>query len=89
MVPIAPHVRHRGYFITETAGAGDQESGEHESPEGFTLRVCVARPFRQRMAPAGRAASPRASMHSVDSAHRGPAGPSPVRRATATGSHRR
>ena len=43
MVAGKPRVRRRGFFLhSETAGEPD--TGEHENPEGFVVRVRVARP---------------------------------------------
>ena len=37
-----PHVRRRGFFLHSTDGS-EPETGEHENPEGFTVRVRIAR----------------------------------------------
>jgi hypothetical protein len=37
-----PHVRRRGFFLHSDT-TGEPDSGEHENPEGFVVRVRVAR----------------------------------------------
>jgi hypothetical protein len=83
-----PQARHRGYFLTESADAGEPEAGEHESPEGFIFRVRPIRPLRQRVAAARRTATRRHLRGSVNSATDRQARPSPVRTEIGTGSHR-
>jgi hypothetical protein len=42
-----PRARHRGFFLhSETTG--EPESGELENPEGFVVRVRIARPAAPR-----------------------------------------
>jgi hypothetical protein len=41
-----PHVRRRGFFLHSTDG-NEPDTGEHENPEGFGVRVRVA-PRRER-----------------------------------------
>ena len=36
-----PHVRRRGFFLHSTDG-NEPDTGEHENPEGFGVRVRVA-----------------------------------------------
>lgn len=37
-----PRVRHRGFFLH--SDSGEPDSGEHENPEGFAVRVRIDRP---------------------------------------------
>ena len=37
-----PRVRRRGFFLHSTDGS-EQETGEHENPEGVAVRVKIAR----------------------------------------------
>jgi len=37
-----PHVRRRGFFL-HSADTGDPDNGEHEDPEGFVVRLRVAK----------------------------------------------
>ncbi len=34
-----PRVRRRGFFLHSATDAPEQDSGEHDNPEGFTVRV--------------------------------------------------
>ncbi len=43
-----PHVRHRGFFLH--SDSGEPDSGEHENPEGFAVRVRIDRPTVPRHA---------------------------------------
>jgi len=36
-----PHARHRGFFLH--SDTGEPDTGEHENPEGFVVRVRTAR----------------------------------------------
>ena len=38
-----PRVRRRGFFLHSDT-TGEPETGEHENPEGFTVRVRISRP---------------------------------------------
>ena len=38
-----PRVRRRGFFLHSDT-AGEPDTGEHENPEGFVVRVRIARP---------------------------------------------
>ena len=52
-----PHVRRRGFFL-HSSESGDLDTGEHENPEGFGVRVRVnADPVPRRMASSGRSSS--------------------------------
>ena len=42
-----PRLRHRGFFLHSTDGEGP-ETGEHENPEGFVVRVRLSRPTARR-----------------------------------------
>ena len=48
-----PHVRRRGFFLHSDT-TGEPDTGEHENPEGFTVRVRIARRGLQREAGASR-----------------------------------
>jgi hypothetical protein len=37
-----PRVRRRGFFL-HSADTGDSDTGEHENPEGFTVRIRAAK----------------------------------------------
>ena len=43
-----PRVRHRGFFLHSDTGESD--SVDHENPEGFVIRVRIARPASPRHA---------------------------------------
>ena len=53
MVAYEPRVRRRGFFLHSPEG-GEPDTGEHENPEGFVVRVRASRraamppPDRQR-----------------------------------------
>jgi hypothetical protein len=53
-----PRVRRRGFFLHSDT-TGEPETGEHENPEGFVVRVRIGRPSfpRQVSAAAARPAS--------------------------------
>ena len=52
-----PRVRRRGFFL-HSSDSGDADTGEHENPEGFGVRVRVSRPSVPRqMANRGRSHS--------------------------------
>ena len=55
-----PRVRRRGFFL-HSADGSEPDTGEHENPEGFGVRVRVASPAipRRSRAAAGRAPTPR------------------------------
>jgi hypothetical protein len=42
-----PRVRRRGFFLHSDT-TGDHDTGEHENPEGFVVRVRIARPSAAR-----------------------------------------
>ena len=49
-----PRVRRRGFFL-HSADTGDSDTGEHENPEGFTVRIRADKPSVPRqMASSGR-----------------------------------
>ena len=49
-----PRVRRRGFFLHSTDGS-EPETGEHENPEGFTVRVRISRsPAPRQLASSGR-----------------------------------
>ncbi len=49
-----PHVRRRGFFLHSSDGS-EAEVGELENPEGFTVRVRIARsPSPRQFASSGR-----------------------------------
>ena len=52
-----PHVRRRGFFL-HSAETGESDAGEHESSEGFPVRIRVAKPSAPRqVASSGRSHS--------------------------------
>jgi hypothetical protein len=75
-----PRVRRRGFFLHSTDGS-EQETGEHENPEGVAVRVKIARsPAPRQFASQGR---------QLRTAGRTDEGRSQVRSASATGSRQR
>ena len=42
MDAVEPHVRRRGFFLHSDT-AGDADAGEYENPEGFPVRIRMAR----------------------------------------------
>ncbi len=49
-----PRVRRRGFFLHSSDAEG-HETGEHDNPEGFTVRVRIARsPAPRQFASSGR-----------------------------------
>ena len=48
-----PRLRHRGFFL-HSADVTEPDSGEHENPEGFTVRVRTNRPSTPRQFTGGR-----------------------------------
>jgi hypothetical protein len=84
-----PHLRRRGLFAD--LGAGDPDTGEHESTEGISIRVGFARPRLQRSIVSAATRRPAtavrpASAESVSSAHESAAfAGSAFRSAIATG----
>jgi hypothetical protein len=56
-----PRVRRRGFFL-HSAEPGDSDTGEHENPEGFTVRVRAAKRSVPRQAGSGRSQN----RHSID-----------------------
>jgi hypothetical protein len=54
-----PRVRRRGFFLHSDT-TGEPETGEHENPEGFTVRVRISRPSvpRQVSSVSGRSRTP-------------------------------
>ena len=59
-----PRVRHRGFFLH--SDNGEPDSGEHENPEGFTVRVRNARPTVPRQAVSFSAGRSRTSARAED-----------------------
>lgn len=54
MVAREPQLRRRGFFL-HSSDSGEPDTGEHENPEGFGVRVRVSRPSASRqMAGSGR-----------------------------------
>jgi hypothetical protein len=52
MVAYEPRLRHRGFFLHSSEG-GEPDSGEHENPEGFIVRVRFpGHPVARKMASA-------------------------------------
>ena len=53
-----PHVRRRGFFLHSSTGEAD--SGEHENPEGFVVRIRIGRRAtpRQVALSGGRSSTP-------------------------------
>jgi hypothetical protein len=89
MNPGEPQLRRRGYFLTQTVDPVEAETGDFESPEGFTLRVRIVRPLRSRAAIAARGAhgsGPRCAGRVPD--HR-TTSPCSVKSATVIDTHRR
>ena len=75
-----PRVRRRGFFLHSTDGS-EQETGEHENPEGVAVRVKIARsPAPRQFASQGR---------QLRTAGRTDEGRSQVRSVSATGSRQR
>ncbi len=48
-----PRVRHRGFFLHSDT-TGEPDTGEHENPEGFIVRVRLTRPALARQVGGGR-----------------------------------
>jgi hypothetical protein len=59
-----PRVRHRGFFLH--SDAGEPDTGEHENPEGFTVRVRINRPAVPRQAAGFSAGRSRTSARAED-----------------------
>ena len=75
-----PRVRRRGFFLHSTDGS-EQETGEHDNPEGVAVRVRIARsPAPRQFASQGR---------QLRTAGRTDEGRSQVRSVSATGSRPR
>ena len=75
-----PRLRRRGFFLHSTDGS-EQETGEHENPEGVAVRVKIARfPAPRQFASQGR---------QLRTAGRTDEGRSQVRSVSATGSRQR
>ena len=75
-----PRLRRRGFFLHSTDGS-EQETGEHENPEGVAVRVKIARsPAPRQFASQGR---------QLRTAGRTDEGRSQVRSASAIGSRPR
>ena len=75
-----PRVRRRGFFLHSTDGS-EQETGEHENPEGVAVRVRVDRsPAPRQFASQGR---------QLRTTARTDEGRSQVRSVSATGSRQR
>ena len=52
-----PRLRHRGFFLNSSEG-GEPDTGEHENPEGFIVRVRFpSTPIPRRMTSARRRVS--------------------------------
>jgi hypothetical protein len=52
-----PRVRHRGFFL-HSPDSGEPDTGEHENPEGFVVRLGQSKnPIPRQMASAPRAVS--------------------------------
>ena len=50
-----PRVRRRGFFLHSSDAEGGHDQGEHENPEGFTVRTRIARsPAPRQFASSGR-----------------------------------
>ena len=49
-----PRVRRRGFFLHSSDAEGGYDTGEHENPEGFTVRVRIARSPAPRQFASGR-----------------------------------
>ena len=47
MVAREPQLRRRGFFL-HSSDTGEPDTGEHENPEGFIVRVSVKRPSASR-----------------------------------------
>jgi hypothetical protein len=43
-----PRLRRRGFFLHSDT-TGDSDAGEHENPEGFTIRIRISRPSSRRI----------------------------------------
>ncbi len=50
MDPFEPHVRRRGYFLSEAGDSDVAELGESESAEGITYRIRIVRPQVKQVA---------------------------------------
>ena len=56
-----PRVRRRGFFL-HSADTGDSDTGEHENPEGFVVRVRAAKgSVPRQMAGSGRSQNRRST----------------------------
>jgi hypothetical protein len=85
-----PRVRHRGFFLHSDT-TGEPDTGEHENPEGFIIRVRFARrSARRQVARRGAAlrATTRQAGRSKASAEHG-AGRPEIRSGSATGIRQR
>ncbi len=60
-----PRARHRGFFLHSDAGEAD--SGEHENPEGFNVRVRTHRTAVPRQAAGASSGRARRTARSEDS----------------------
>ena len=54
-----PRARRRGFFLHSSDGS-ESDSGEHENPEGFIVRVRIRRSSSRRQFSASRRAQPEA-----------------------------
>jgi hypothetical protein len=65
MVAYEPRLRRRGFFLHSSEG-GEPDTGEHENPEGVTVRARVqGNPFSRKIVSA-RGASGRGRSHRTD-----------------------
>ena len=77
-----PRVRRRGFFLHSTDG--ETEVTEHENPEGFTVRVRIARsPAPRQLASSGR------HVRAVAETARADEGRPQIRSGSVTGSRQR
>jgi hypothetical protein len=76
-----PRVRRRGFFLHSDT-AGEHDAGEHDNPEGVTVRVRISRRATGRQS-AGSGGPARTSSHSVDE------GRPQIRSGSVTGSRQR
>ena len=86
MVAREPHLRRRGFFLHSSEG-GEPDTGEHENPEGFIVRVRFpGQPVPRKMASArGVSGGGRSHRTDTDLAEGMPA----IRSGSVTGSRQR
>ena len=86
MIADEPRVRRRGFFLHSTDGS-EQETGDHEAPEGVAVRVKIARSSTPRQFASNDSAP--SNGRQLRTAGRTDEGRSQVRSVSATGSRPR